>query len=580
MNSLTNIINKLILPHEQEAIFGTGQAIKKGVRIGEIVELDPKMLNLFFSLLCPRIDKLIEFDLETNNGSLSQYGQLALAIRGFTQAEFRDLFSKFILENEFAFYPVFGQLKRRGKIVETEKDREYFISKYNHEEVEQNYLQAVCENMHPSYHEFFFEWIKYAALLPLKMLKMHSWIVGATGSGKTWMLTLIAHRMINHYKKYSFILIDVHGDIAKVLKRHKHFAKNPDRLVYLNPFFKDGYTFSFNFFSIGQRTIKHKIHLAENLITAFQEVLERDDRHSEVQVGMLEKCIYFLLDRNSSTLEDLEDLLACRGNIFEEAREWKPEYFNDLFAKPNNRTRISLSDRVARMLNSPVLRQMLGGNSTFDLGEMNGNKVFIFDLGDLSDLTAKIYGKFLIAAIKSHARFRQKDKHKGATFLMLDEAHVLMSGTFNYILEQLRGFGLHCILSHQFPNQLGNQKETVRRNCAIRIVGGFDEVEDINEVVKIPKGTRTLKDYEFYLKVKHRRIEIFKTPSKFIKKRRKYEMTDEQERAIDRVQLKRYYRVFGQSEQKNRRVAISEPKQAVPDAPKPMFQLKIKPKDV
>ena len=68
-------------------------------------------------------------------------------------------------------------------------------------------------------------------------------------------------------------------------------------------------------------------------------------------------------------------------------------------------------DRINRMLNSPVLMNLFGGSSTFDLEKaMNSGKVIIFDLGDLSDMTAKVFGKFIIASIKSIARKRKKNK--------------------------------------------------------------------------------------------------------------------------------------------------------------------------
>ena len=496
---MKNIVEKLIQEHELHALFFDHvDQDQTGIKIGVTQNLNVDLIIDFLNLYTPRVDKCIEYDLELNKGSLSSLGQKANSVRLFTFAEFQDLFSSHVLPEEFCFYPIYGQLRKRGKIgIDTEKEREEFTSKYTNDK--EGYLQALCENCDESFREFFFEWMKYAALLPLRMLRMHLWILGATGSGKTWLLTLIFYRLVRKYKKFSHVLLDVHGDISKVVKRHKAFAKNPDRLIYINPFLRTGMIPTFNFFELGNNSLKDKIHVAENLITAFEECLERDDARSEVQINYLENCIYFLLDRSGSTIIDLKDLLACKEGILEEARKYNPDFFDDVYQKPTNRTRKSLLDRVSRLLNSPILEGLFGGQSTFDLEwAMNSGKVIIFDLGDLSDMTAKIFGKFIIASIKAIARKRQKDNYPCSTFLMLDEAHVLMSGTFNYILEQLRGFGLHTILSHQYPNQLGPQKETVQENCAIKIAGGFDDPEDINSVIRIPKEIPRLKEYEFY----------------------------------------------------------------------------------
>ena len=581
---MEKIINRLIKKDEIDTLLGEYRQKEKGIKIGRLDSFNIDLTISLLNLLIPRIDKCIDYSRQLNNGKLCRFGETANAVRMFTYSEYQDLFSTHIEPHEFCFYPVLNHLKRRGKVgVDTSKERQYFIDRYTNDE--EGYSKALRENCNEPFREFFFgtrDGVKYAflqlsAILPLRFLRMHLWILGATGSGKTWLLTLIFYRLVKKYKKFSHILIDVHGDISKVVKRHKRFVENPDRLIYINPFLKEGMTPSFNVFELGDGSIKERTHVAENLITSFTEIFENDDGRSEVQLNYLENITHFLFEREGSTLYDMKKLLACEEVILKEAMGHNPDFFNELYQKYNNRTRQSLLERVSRLMNNPVLYGLLAFKSTFDLEKaMNSGKVVVFDLGDMSELSTLIFGKLLIGSVKGIARIRTKNKYPCSTFLMLDEAHVLMSGTFNVLLEQLRGFGIHTILSHQYANQLGKQKESVKENCAIKIVGGFDDPDDVHTIIKVPKGTPKLHDFDFYIKVRHRRIQLFRTPRKFVTKRKKYEMTDAQEEKMDETTLRKFYRALGQTTQEDRSEKKTVKEKAPSGSPIPSFKLIIK----
>lgn len=574
---LETILQKLISIEELQAIFGSEEKEKNGIKIGEVVTYDPILIDQIFSILTQRIDKLIEYDLEINNGSLSEYGQIALSIRGFTLPEFRDLFSKFISVDEFVHYPIFHALKLRGKPILTEKSREEVLAKYSDNDVQENYIKALCESGYQQHYQFFFEWIKYSVWIPLSKIKQHIHIVGATGSGKTWLLSFIGCMLLKKYPNYGFCLVDVHGDISKIIKKYKIFAKDPDRLIYIDPFGYDGYTPTFNFFEFGGKSNKDKSFLVENFIEAFENSLERDEKRSEVQIRYLEKMLYFLVERGNATLQDLADLLNVKEEIFTEAQEYNPDFFDANFAKHTNKTRTSLRDRIERMITNPTLKNFFCGKSTFDFeSAINSNKIVLFNFGNLPTISAKVAGKFVLGYFKTVIRARQKGQYKGLNFLMLDECQTLVKGNdaFNHILAELRGFALSVICANQYSNQLGEQKETVRQNTSVKIVGGFDEPEDINAVVKLPPNTPQLKDYQFYLKVRHRKVKIFSTPKKFVMKRHKYNMSKEREREIDLEQRNKYYRVIGQSNFQSRLKVETTSKKATQDAPIPPFQIK------
>jgi hypothetical protein len=71
-----------------------------------------------------------------------------------------------------------------------------------------------------------------------------------------------------------------------------------------------------------------------------------------------------------------------------------------------------------------------------------------------------------------------------------------------YILAQLRGFGLHLVHANQYPERFGTQLRAVLENTAVKIAGGLDDnIESIKEIVKL-KNEASLGLHEFLLKIR------------------------------------------------------------------------------
>ena len=462
--------------------------------------------------------------------------------------------------------------RKQGGIL-TEKQRADFTSTLIHNE--ESYIEALRQaGIEPFLTTFFSQLAKLSALMPLSKLKMHLYLCASTGSGKSELMRVLFHRMVRKYPRFSFILIDPHGSLAESVKKLKSVCKNPDDVVYIEPFLKEGYTPTFNVFQITDISVKNITFTAEQIISAIEETLSREGgRLTEVQVNMLEKCVYFLLYRKTSTILDLVDILDVQEKIFKEAQKHNPRFFTEDYAKPSNRTRKALLDRVERLLNSPILRNLLGGQSTFDLERIiNSGKILIVNLGDAGEMTQVAFGKFLVASIKSIVRKRKKNKGL-PTFLFVDEVQSMISGSFDYMLSQLRGFGLHLVMANQYINQLGEQAETVRQNTAIKIVAS-DDYEEMKKVVKVPKDVY-LKDYEFFLKVRGYPVHVFQSPDVIIKNPSKYEIDEETEAKLDELMIERYYRAYDQQSFSLRKSPEKFEENPIPDAPIPPYDLNI-----
>lgn len=556
--------NAIIPPSEFAQLFPIES---DGIPAGEVTSFEFENIEKFYTIWTLRIEKLIKLAKDTKGDYTQRLGHLA-KIRGFTYEEYAALFNSFIAPENFPFYPIFSILGAKKGGVSTEKQRADFTHKYQHDE--DSYIKCLLENGGKDVLDFFFGG-RLKAYLPLPKLKMHSYIVAPTGSGKSELIRTIFYELQSRYEKFSFVLIDPHGDLAKKIKRF-HSNINHNRVIYFDPFLKDGYFPTFNIFDVGDKSIKNLAHTAAQIIKSFEEVLSREGGElSESMVNMLEKSIYFLLERESSTLFDLANLLDAKPEILSEAIEYS-DYFNERFLKTEKRSRDALLYRIERLLNSPSLRPLIAGESTFNLEKaLNSGKVIIFNLGELDEMTQAAFGKFLVANIKSLVRKRDPETAI-PTFVFIDECQNLVSGSFEYILSQLRKYGLHLILANQYVNQLGEQVEAVKKNTAIKIIGG-DDPEDIKAMVTLPKDKITLKDYEYYLKIRGRTIIKIKSPSYLINNP-DFEMTKAEEAAFDNYQLSKYYKVSGQT--KVERVPRKEGDPASPpsnQSNKPPFDL-------
>lgn len=564
-----DLFKKIITAEEIYQILAT-QDTSDSIPIGEITEHEAQKVITLMNLWCERIDKIIALDIEVNGKPTWRTNEINPS-RGFTYHEYTDLFNKHIIPDEFPFYAIFNQLRQKKGGINTEKQRTHFT--FHYELHEDDYVRILLEQGYHHVLSFFFGGLaKFDAYLPLKKLFMHSVLIAPSGSGKTVLMETMFFRMTKRFKKFSFILIDPHGDISKRAKNHKHLI---DRCIYIDPFLRDGFTPTFNPFNIKDRSLRNINNVAEQIILAFEEILSREGGDlTETMTNMLEKCVYFLLKRPNSTILDLVKLLDRDEQLFDEAAQ-VDKFFDDFYLKQNNKTREGLLNRIGRLLNSPILLNLLGGQSTFDLEKAitRSNKVVIFNLGGLGEMTQIAFGKFIIANIKSIVRKRDKPSKKH-TFCFIDEAHNFVTGSFETILSQLRGFGLHMVLANQFVEQYGNQAKSVKQNSAVKILGGSeDNLEDMKKMVKLPKEA-TLKDYEFYLKVTGRTMLKFKSPSLLLRNPKKYYLSKKNEKELDKYLISRYYKAFGQEEIPVRTIAeVDEPPPT--DSPSPDLGLYI-----
>lgn len=356
--------------------------------------------------------------------------------------------------------------------------------------------------------------------IPIEGIKRHVHICGATGSGKSTLIKYLVEQLIIKQNHGTIIIVDPHGEICDTLINSPliHEKENLNKLIYLSLSECKSQIPIFNPLQITNHT-SHDIALTvEQIILALEEILDRSSvKLTEVQINMLEKCLYFLIQRKNSSLLDLETLLSQNDHLLhDEAIDYNPQYFNEHFFKSSNKTKEALRNRVQRMLNSPVLRTLFGGESKIDLSKIiNQPSIFLVNLSGMGELSATVAGKFLIACIKSTV-FKRKKGTGIPVYCLIDEAQNLTSGSLELLLSGARGFGLHLILANQHLKQFGQQLESVKENTSVKILTGLDNTSQAKPYVDFYKQQQ-LNPFDYLIKERNKNAQIFKLDQLFLK---------------------------------------------------------------
>ncbi|MEM7106457.1 MAG: DUF87 domain-containing protein [Bacteroidota bacterium] len=520
-------------------------------RIYETQHIVPLM-----NIWCQRIDKLIEIDKLSHHDHTWRSKKL-LRWRGFTFKEYYQLFNPSIVEEEFVFHPVFNQLNKFNSGIETQAEREFYLNTFEYNEGD--YIKALLEAKMEDLLVFFYKHIN--VVFPFSSLQKHAHVTGQTGKGKSEFLRLLFYSLQKRSqkkRKYSLVLIDPHGDLAEKIMK-SHLNKDHDRLVYFAPKLDSDRTPIINPLQLKDESLLEKT--TEFIVEAFDELM-RDQSLSDQMRTILTPCVYTLLKRGNANLEDLQRFMLNDPELISLGRQSEIKPHRDFFVNnfegtkgrdPYTITKKAIFTRIQNLINFPMFYNMTMGESTVDLGKcLNGGKVVVFDLKGLGGVSKEAFGRFIIAKIKAIASNRERipEERRKPTFVFIDECQNFITSSISKTLSEMRKYGLHLILAHQYIEQLGYLTGAVLSNTDMKVVFENHEstLQKFSSYMDMTvKEMRTQwKKYECYVKVGGRRTIKFKPSSKLLSKK-KYSLTKEQESALRKYTLDTYYDPIGQT---------------------------------
>ena len=284
--------------------------------------------------------------------------------------------------------------------------------------------------------------------IPLKTMNRHGLIAGATGTGKTKSLQVLAENLSE--KGVPVLLMDMKGDLSGIAKPSPGHAKINERHE------KIGIPFTSKKFPVEIMTLSEQngVRLRATVSEFGPVLLSRILDVSETQAGII-SVIFKYCDDNKLPLLDLKDfkkILQYATN--EEKDEFSEEY-----------GRISSASTGAILRRIVALEQQGGdlffGEKSFDTDDLlrideNGmGYINIVRLTDIQD-RPKLFSTFMLSLLAEiYTTFpEQGDSGRPELVIFIDEAHLMFKEASDALLDQIesivklirsKGVGLYFV---------------------------------------------------------------------------------------------------------------------------------------
>ena len=279
----------------------------------------------------------------------------------------------------------------------------------------------------------------------------HSFIIGASGSGKSKLITLIVDKLANSpgmKQNYRVIVIDPHASLENDLKGIK------DSTVINFKGQEDGAEL---FGGTGT-----DISAATELTgTLFKSLL--NDQHNPKLERVLRFALYVLMTAQIMSLDALKRFVTdieYRNQVLDHVRGYIPENIIRFFGTDFNEIRTKYYNEAispnASLVDEMQMQPSLAGNvqNAQSLGQIiNSNFLTTFSLNKVSmgEKVVKTIAGLLIQQIFLLAQARAFNEK---IILIIDEVSVIQNPALASILAEARKFGLSVVLTQQYFGQI------------------------------------------------------------------------------------------------------------------------------
>ena len=295
--------------------------------------------------------------------------------------------------------------------------------------------------------------------------RRHSYILGQTGTGKSWLMVRMILQDI--YNGDGCCYVDPHGEAAEMILERIP----PDRaedVIYFDAGDFDR-PFGVNIMEYYNEQHKHQI------VNSFIALLIRlFDPHNQGYAGpafqqAVRNSMLTAMSKEDSTLIEVVRILQDEDWVME---HWLPlikddlvrRYWTDQVAKTDKKTKsealtyfISKFDKFTTNL---AIRNIIGqSKSSFDFRElMDNGKILIVNLskGKIGDENMSFLGLLIVQKLLAAALSRENipESERRDFFFYADEFQNFATEEFNSILSEARKYRLNLTLAHQYIGQL------------------------------------------------------------------------------------------------------------------------------
>lgn len=290
--------------------------------------------------------------------------------------------------------------------------------------------------------------------------KRHLYVIGKSGSGKSFLLLLLTLSDIYHNK--GFAVVDPHGDFAQDVIKYvpQHRIKD---VVYFNP---SDFENPISFNPMENADPNMRASITSEIIGVLKKMF------AESWGPRLEHILRFtllaLLETPDANLLGITRMLTdkkYRNTVLSQVQDltvksfWVNEFaaWNDKFA---TEAVAPILNKVGAFTANPLIRNVIGQpKSSFDIRElMDEGKILICDLsrGRLGEDNAATLGALLITKIQLAAMSRANIPlaERRPFYLYVDEFQNFATESFAVILSEARKYGLYLTVANQYVAQM------------------------------------------------------------------------------------------------------------------------------
>jgi DNA helicase HerA-like ATPase len=267
--------------------------------------------------------------------------------------------------------------------------------------------------------------------IPLSTLNRHGLIAGATGTGKTKTLQVIAERISE--KSIPVLMMDIKGDLSGIAHPGTTNQKIEERQQKIG----EAYTpkgSPVEFLSLaGEKGIKVRATVSEFGPILFSKILELND----TQAGIV-SVIFKYCDDKKLPLLDLKDFKKVLNHTIEEGKK----EFEELYGKISTSSAGIILRKIVELEQQKA--DQFFGEKSFEVGDLirideNGKGIIsIMRLMDMQD-RPKLFSTFMLSLLAEiYSVFPEEgDLAQPKLVIFIDEAHLIFNGASEALLNQI-----------------------------------------------------------------------------------------------------------------------------------------------
>ncbi len=284
--------------------------------------------------------------------------------------------------------------------------------------------------------------------VPLKTMNRHGLIAGATGTGKTKTLQVLAENLSE--KGVPVLLMDIKGDLSGLAKPSPGHSKIDERMQKIGlPFDAKGFPVEILTLS-EQNGVRLRATVSEFGPVLLSRILDLSDTQSGVVSVVFKYC-----DDNKLPLLDLKDF----KKVLQFATEEGKEEFTEAYGRISTASTGAILRKVIELEQQGA--DLFFGEKSFEIDDLlrttrdGKGYINILRLTDIQD-RPKLFSTFMLSLLAEiyETLPEQGDSDKPELILFIDEAHLIFNEASKALLNQIesvvklirsKGVGLYFV---------------------------------------------------------------------------------------------------------------------------------------